>query len=427
MKNLHLVISLLFVAGMLFTACKRDMFDPDAYQQILTESSPFSDIDPHHTWNLTTSHVTQVTASVNEDITVSCVRILTGNPFTGDDVEIVAETSCSKGQTVSLFYYVPSYLTELYAALVTSDGQWLLKRFPTEQQSVDFLSGVIRPEGEAKASYQAYTYCYEDNYPEPGDHDFNDIVLRVQKLPAQGVNEIRLRVTLAAVGTLNAVAAAICLTGYDYDDVERVSIEEGRVFDPNYPLSRYFIEQSDLLLRGIHGEAVLNLFEDAHYVMYPVVNTSSNGNVGPVRRYYNSSQNVDGVTSKQASPKSLTYVVKLRNPRLLQNFTLEDIDPFIMKDFNSGKWEIHTFAHKADQILHDLGSNETAKSNIMIWALKIPCPTFRYPQEATSIGYYKDGVLTGAYMTLGHSFGQWVTDHTASLDWFRYPSTGMVY
>ena len=63
----------------------------------------------------------------------------------------------------------------------------------------------------------------------------------------------------------------------------------------------------------------------------------------------------------------------------------------------------------------------------MTWALKIPNGSFRYPQEEINIGYYKDGILTGAYMDYGHSFGQWVANHNTSLDWFLYPSTGMVY
>lgn len=427
MKKPCLLFLITIVSGVLFSACKHDMFDPDAYQEILTEASPFSDVDPRHTWNLTESHATLVMANVADAMEVSLVRILSDNPFVADDAEILAEAACSKDQSTTLFYYAPACQQALYAALITVDGRWLLKKFDASQREVSFAADVLHPSGEAKAVYQTYTYCYEDNYPEPGDNDFNDIVLRVQKLPAVGDNEIRLRVTLAAVGTLRPVAAAICLTGYDYDDVESVSTVEGRVFDPDYSLSRYFIETSDLLLRGINGQAVLNLFEDAHYVMYPTVNTSSDGSSGVVRRYYNTSQTVDGVTSKQSAPRSLTYVIKLRNPRLLQNFTLEDIDPFIMKDFNSGKWEIHTFAHKADQVLHDLGVNSTATSSIMVWALKIPYAAFRYPQEETSIGYFKDGILTGAYMTLDHSFGQWVTDRTSSLDWFHYPSVGMVY
>jgi LruC domain-containing protein len=420
---------LLFMsAGLLFSACKRDMFDAKVYNQILSEASTFSEIDPQHTWNLTESHATKVTVNADEAGDENRLLILSGNPFVEDDhAEILAETVCAKGQTVTLFYYAATCLHQFYAAVQTADGRWLLKPFATGQQSVDFANDVTTVSGTPKEVYQTYTYCYEDTYPEPGDYDYNDLVLRIQKLPAQADNEIRLRVSLAAIGTLRQVAAAIRLTGYHYDDVESVTTEEGRVFDPNYELSRYFIEESDLLIKGIHGEAVLNLFEDAHYAMYPAVNTWTDGTVGVVRRYYNTSQVSDGLTHRQAKPKVLTYVVKLRNPRLLQNFTLEDIDPFVLKDYNSGKWEIHTFTHKAYQTLHDLGSNETAYSNNMSWALKIPNGTFRYPQEGACIGYYKDGVLTGAYMTLGHSFGQWVGSRLQSTDWYLYPSTGMVY
>ena len=135
---------------------------------------------------------------------------------------------------------------------------------------------------------------------------------------------------------------------------------------------------------------------------------------------------------KDYSPEELDLFlnspqIKLKNPQQACNFSLEDIDLFAMEDFNSGRWEIHTFAHKSDQMLHDLGSNETAKSNNMSWALVIPSSTFRWPIEGESLGLYKEGILTGAYMKSGHSYAQWVRDHTICLDWFIYPTTGLVY
>ena len=302
----------------------------------------------------------------------------------------------------------------------------MLRKFTVGQKNVDFSADVLSYKETPDVTYQTYTYCYEDNYPEPGDNDFNDIVLRIQKLPAQADNEIRLRISLAAIGTLRQVAAAVRLTTFNYNDIESVTTEEGRVFDPNYSLQRVFIEKSDLLLEGLNGEAVLNLFEDAHYAMYPTINTETDGSRVIIRRYYNTSQVVNGTSSIQAAPKSLTYIIKLKSKPVLE-FTLEDLDPFIMKDFHSGRWEVHTFNYKAAQILHDQGSSETANSTLMTWALKIPNGSFRYPQEEINIGYYKDGILTGAYMDYGHSFGQWVANHNTSLDWFLYPSTGMVY
>lgn len=426
MKLLRQSLCLFVFAGLLFSACKRDMFDPEAYNQIINEASAFSDIDPNQNWNLTSSHVSTVTANAVDAETVKRLMVLNGNPYTEKNVEILSEKQCAKGQSMILLYNTPTYMKEVYAALETSDGRWLLRKFAVGQKNVDFSADVLSYKETPDVTYQTYTYCYEDTYPEPGDNDFNDIVLRIQKLPSQADNEIRLRISLAAIGTLRQVAAAIRLTTFNYDDIESVTTEEGRVFDPNYSLQRIFIEKSDLLLEGLNGEAVLNLFEDAHYAMYPTINKETDGSFVTIRRYYNTSQVVNGTSSIQAAPKSLTYIIKLKSKPVLE-FTLEDLDPFIMKDFNSGRWEVHTFNYKAAQILHDQGSSETANSTPMTWALKIPNGSFRYPQEEINIGYYKDGILTGAYMDYGHSFGQWVLNHNTSLDWFLYPSTGMVY
>ena len=427
MKKPYLVFSLFLCVGMLFMSCKRDMYDSDAYQQLIAESSPFDTIDPQHTWNLTQVHSVVVVANPADVQKISSVRILTDNPYTSEDAEILAEAFCSKGDSVTLFYSSPVTLSRLYAAVSTADGRWLLKVFYAGQQQVDFVSDVLSFEGTPKSSYQTYTYCFEDTYPEPGDNDFNDIVMRIQKLPSLSKNEIRLRISLVAVGTLRQVASAIRLVGYDYADVEEVTIVEGHNFDPDYTIQRYFIDSSDLLLKGIHGEAVLNLFEDAHFAMYPVINTSTDGSSGSVRCYYNTYKETDGQLKMQVSEKTLTYVVKLRNSKTVQNFTLEDIDPFILKDFNSGKWEIHTFAYKAVEVLHELGVSETANSTRMTWALKIPYAQFRYPQEGNSMGSYRDGILSGAYMTPDHSLGQWVANCAMSTDWFRYPAAEMVY
>jgi LruC domain-containing protein len=222
------------------------------------------------------------------------------------------------------------------------------------------------------------------------------------------------------------MAAAIRLIGYNYDDIESVTIEEGRTFDGSFDQRRVFIEDADLLLRGRNNEAVINLFEDAHYALSPRLNSQDRGG-GTVRMFYNTSRNPDGTNSLQIAPKSLTYVIKFRNPRILQNFTLETLDPFAMEDFNSGKWEVHLGPYKEAQVMYDLGDNETASINRMVWALKIPSGDFKYPIEKQSLGLYKNGVLTGAYMMMDHSYGQWIADHTSSIDWFLYPTVGLVY
>lgn len=430
MKILRSVyLPLLLLWAVLATSCKREMFDAEAYQNLLSEAAPIGNIDASHDWNLTKSFTVKITADTPLPVTVKKVCVMDSDPSQSTTTEILAEAAAEKDMQKSLFFYAPICQQTFYAAIVTSDDNYILKAFGADESEVSFATADSQPVQPQKApKYQTYTYCFESEYPKPSDDwDFNDLVLRIEKLPAQNSNELRLQVSVAAVGCIVQMGAAVRLIGINYSDVESVSIEEGRTFDGTFDeqgIKRVFIDNSSLLLSGRQGEAVLNLFEDAHWVMSPRVMVNGQG---VVRMLYNTKREVDGTTSQQIRPKTLTYVVKLRNAKLLENFTLENLDPFAIDDFNSGKWEVHDYAHKADGVLHDYGNNETAKSNNMVWALKIPSGSFRYPVELVNMGFFKDGILTGAYMQNGHSFGQWVENHNTNIDWFQYPSTGLVY
>ncbi len=411
------------------TSCNRNMFDPEVYDKVITESFPVGDIDGTHTWELTKGYTVNVTANIDTPKDIERVCILSGNPYRQKGVEIMAEDTIKKHGTDKLIFYAPTCQTTFFAAVVATDGQYFVKSFSAGQQNVAFdVIDLNENTGTLNSPiYQTFTYLFEDSYPKPEDWDFNDLVLRVQNLRPAHQDEIRLRVTLAAVGTLKHMAAAIRLLNYNYDEVESVSIEEGRTFDNGFGLNRVFIENADLLIRGRNNEAVLNLFEDAHYALSPRLNKKDNGSVNTVRCYYNTSRNPNGSTTVQIAPKSLTYVVKLKSVQRARAFTINNVEPFAMEDFNSGKWEIHASIHKPDQVLFDLGDNETALANNMVWALTIPSATFSYPIEKQSLGYYKNGVLTGAYMVDGHSYGQWVANRNSSIDWFLYPTRGLIY
>lgn len=408
------------------TSCKKDMFDDDAYQNLIKETAPIGDIDASHNWKLSTTHTIEVTANITATNDVRKVRLLAGNPYKERNVEILAEADISKGEKRTFSLVGPIVRQQLFAAIVDSEENHFLRQLATDATTASFETDIIEP-GEKlnKPVYQGYTYCFEEDYPQPSsDWDFNDVVLRIRKMPSQQSSELRLSVTLAAVGAKKQIAAAVRIMGLAHSDVESVTTAEGRTFDGEYKEKRVLIEDGSLLLSGRGGEAVLNLFEDAHWAMSPRVRQDG---MGVVRMYYNTHLQVDGTTSAQIYPKTLTYIIKLREGKDASALTLENLDPFIVEDFNSGKWEVHTFDYKADGVLHDYGSNETASSNRMVWALKIPTANFRYPIEGTSMGYFKDGILTGAYMESGHSFGQWVQNKDTCLDWFYYPASGLVY
>jgi len=124
------------------------------------------------------------------------------------------------------------------------------------------------------------------------------------------------------------------------------------------------------------------------------------------------------VTFKEEYVSSLNY------------FTLDNLDPFILTEYNSGIFETHLERFKEVQAIKDYFVDTTFKD--LPWALMVPQSDFHYPLEGQSIGYRKrteDGIvaLMGAYTELGHSFGEWAEDHTRFYDWYLHPNIKMTY
>ena len=74
---------------------------------------------------------------------------------------------------------------------------------------------------------------------------------------------------LAAVGGEKQIAAAIRLAGYKYDEIESVKTLDNASFNigaaGDLPEQSGSITERAFLLKSMNGEAVLNLFADAHW------------------------------------------------------------------------------------------------------------------------------------------------------------------
>jgi len=259
---------------------------------------------------------------------------------------------------------------------------------------------------------QTFTYLYEEGFPLPGDYDFNDLVLRISKQQGERSYQVDLTVTVEAVGATKSFAGAIQLVGIGYDDIESVTILEGAPFDQGYPLKRMTIG-SETLLRGRSGEAVINLFESGHYVMNNQL--SSIGSVQTM--FYNTvAEPVENV-SATVPPVTRTYRISFRNHQVARNLSFDQIDPFIIQEYNGGQWEMHTYAHKFDEVLYSIFNGKADfYDNHVSWSVVVPQSDFRYPVEGMSLGTYNSrlGETFGPYT----SFAEWMTDHTKNNDWY---------
>lgn len=414
------------LVGSMFLAmpsCNTDMYDEDEYIKLIEREQTVDSVDVAHTWTLFTDHVVAIDATALH-VGARQVQIWLGNAAAGEGTTLLAQADISDGEQRQVAFAAPSMETAFYAAIVGDDGCYTVAPFTADNLKADFSAPLVRQAtvGTELIGYQTCTCCFEDAFPAAGDYDYNDLVLRFS-YDRTAPNQITLYVTLAAVGTDRQMAAAVRLVDYRYDDIQSVAIAEGRTFNDGYPDEWvYMIDSSDLLLQGKDNEAVLNLFEDAHWS----IAGDQRNNFGVLnRRYYNVSKTTSA-DYQLVSPYTLSYVITFKDSKLPDAFTLNRIDPFAIVDYNSACYEVHAaYKYRATQVLQF--NTYSTKAHLLPWALMIPTSAFRYPLEGMRLGYFKDGALFGAYMTAGHAFGEWAANRAKALDWYNYPTSNQVF
>ncbi len=421
MKKLITLISAC-VSLLVMQGCNNEYFDKGTVEEILERSFHNDTIDANHTWRLMTEHSILVTTSVND---VERVELLTANPREAVG-ELLAEQSITSGGTVSLTYSVHLAQQQLYAAAVDKNGAYYIVPFTKGDKSVSIDSDAttLTSSQIRKPERQEVSYCFCNGYPEPSlTWDFNDLVLRVSRQVVDDYT-LRLKVTLAAVGTTVQEAAALRLVGINYDEIESLTCVDDKRFPANEQYGRTIITQTEDLIRGRNGEAVINLFDDAHMAM----NTRGVDQTGQVMRNYYNVGNTAAAGYYIRNEVSVTYDVRFKQSEVVYDMTYDKLDPFMVYGYNGSLWEIHKYTYKLDEVLFQYyGGNPFNYDTGFTWALEIPYTWFRYPLEGKAIGGYQKGVLSGAYRDRGHSFGQWAAHRDQSTDWYLYPTSNYVY
>ena len=412
---LPLVATAILLAG---SSCNRTILDAELMTEITQVEYPVDTIDGSHDWNLVKRQIVNVVARVPGDNIVK-VQVLSGNPYQTANTEILAEKLVQGGPYMTLYTEMPTTQTELWVAAISSSGKYYVLPYPGRGEVRFDGSGISSSGTLQRPIPQTFTYLFEETFPLTGDFDFNDVVLRISKEPIS-TNTLKLHVTLAAVGASKTVAAAIRLPDIDFDDVEDITIDGGRRFDEDYPSKRYFIDNKAIYTRGIDGTAVINLFDDAHWVLNPEV---KNGRI--MRLYYNTMGEKENVAATVPT-QTRTYTIVVKDGTDISQVALSTIDPFIIENNNSTNMEVHTYKYKLTQALwrYYYGA---ALVNRMTWALLLPSGTFQYPVEGMVIGSHRDGEEVGAYSRYGHSFGQWGRNKNTAQDWWLYPASSLVY
>ena len=423
---------IIFAAVMVLgiVSCSKEIeYDEDTDKEYWKRVLPVDSIDANHTWQLATSRSYQFT--VNANVGAQRLEIYSADPVTSTEAEMMGRVFVQEGQQVTMSVSVPSMLTTLYAALIDKNGTYTVTSFSATERYVDFSNPIATQQKPRLVApkVMGYTYCYEENFPTAGDYDYNDLVMRIA-MERTGSKQIDIHVTLMAVGASGQIAGAIRLVGYRYQDIASVVAKDDKTLNVDVPkLSYGLILNDDILQEGKNGdgkrgngEAVINLFVDAHWAMGDDIETI---NDDFTRKKYNVKRSFTD-PYEQTYAKAVDFTVNFKNEGGLNNFTQEMIDPFIITYYGSNKIETHLNEFMDAQTLYNYDTSVLKNVKKLPWALKIPKTDFQYPLEEFQMGFRKhakggSASMDGAYRIEGHSFGEWVENHKNSLDWYQYP------
>ena len=415
-----------FCGVMMVLGCSPYQFDQQRYEEIVEEESPTPNVDEDHDWMMTTTKTLVVDPSGVTD--VQLIRIFTENPAVTDFAEIVGGAYSSGDSKVVMNISYPIRLETLYAAAIDSEGYYTIVPFnPNSSSNINFANPVVKHQ-KMPYSYEAQTYVYlfEEEYPQPGDYDFNDVVLRISMERSDG-QEVRFNIQLAAVGGEKQMAAAIRLAGYKYNEIESVKTEDDASFDitgvgelPD--MYRTMIQDKSLLQQSLNGEAVLNLFADAHWATGDNV-VSDNGSI--LRKRYNVSYEKSEEYGKFL-PRDITYIVTFKNGVDVSSLSQDALDTFIIESYNGNLYEVHTHKYAKAQVL---SKQSPSDAHNLPWAFCVPYDKFYWPKHGVPIGYQARSkrYTYGAYPYLSNSFGEWAADRNKCKDWYLYPDNSQVY
>ncbi len=336
-------------------------------------------------------------------------------------------------------YYTTENWIELnWEACFNKDGLGNGQAVAAAYQEVNF----VKDEDECSPQYgptqptvvnekpMSMRYCFEDNFPDAGDYDFNDVVLTVT--PTVNGKTLTLKVSLDAVGATKTIGAAIRLLNFSNDDLESHTVTQGFESPEGQGMGTYNnIEASEGFVPGgqepnLTDNMVIVLFKDAHWAINP---EKTNG--GVTRSFYNTVKRDDSYQNKKyVDPATATYTLVFKDEDKAKSMLAEKYyDVFIVEPYNGSYWEVHTVGFKTAQVITPFkpepGYTRAYGSN-KPWAIKVSSD-FQYPNEWQVIGKRENGEITGAYKEAGHSFAEWAENSSAATDWYKYPTSGLVY
>lgn len=415
------------------TSCKEaNLFDENDYNEFVTNAFPVQNIDPLHDWSTTYKYPFRVGIGYEGAYTL---KFYSDNPKYLSS-RLLNTCYVDGNQTYDIRVTAPSVVDKIYVSLVDDKGQRRIREVnaTTSLNDVVFSEAtsaedIISNESESMDVPQTYTFCFEENFPQPGDYDFNDVVMGVtlNKSLENGVRYLTVGIEVRAVGSGSRLAAAMRLADVSAKDVVGTTYE--RAGAKHYFFTQYgdqdmlpkFGDNNEFLTMHNSTDLVIPVFNDAHYFISGGVTMAAL----PERNFYNTVTDEEDLRGKAVTAKSQTFKFAMNDATLFNNFSVSDIDLFILEEYNAGVFEVHTIPYKTAEVIDEWAAVNSDGSSPYgsnyPWALLIP-GEFKYPIEGLSIGKAKGNVIGGAYL----GFSSWAQNRNSNKNWYNKPQDSEV-
>ena len=190
------------------TSCHDDVsFDQDTYDTLVQLSFPVQDIDSNHDWSTIGSATVSLTVN-SETGTTFQVRIYEENPIGHQGaLTKLGEGIVADNETAAIRFSYRLAQPSAYVVLFDPDNYMTVYPVTIKDGSASVViqmpaPGEGTPVNQLQEKPLSFRYCFEDNFPEAGDYDFNDCVFTVTpQLDAQDAKKVTVTVSLDAVGT----------------------------------------------------------------------------------------------------------------------------------------------------------------------------------------------------------------------------------
>ncbi len=261
------------------------------------------------------------------------------------------------------------------------------------------LTTVYYPSGRSFV-----TLAYEDNWPEKGDYDVNDVVIKMRASASyseDGLRKVKLEGYVTAVGASYHNGFAVRLYGVDVNSVERDTIR--------YMLNNELVSASPI---ESGNELIVVITDDVWKLVTPPTDC----------RYFNTQDGCIGGFGGEFSIE-----LQIQETRNNSRFSVYNLDPFIFATPNTfhgdllgepGRgWEVHLKNHEPTEAFNysllgmaDDASDPSAgyyfqSGNGMPWAFEIT-NDWAYPKEFTDLAVaYPD--FQGFVESNGTSNSRW--------------------